>query len=166
MTADEALQKILPLFEVYYAVERDDPAPPFAAEAAFTAKDEHYAVYRNVKIGEAECKEYLFFAAADRVSLEDARRWDEAAWREGLSRVQPGPTHRNTDIALVLLADEVAPEAAAYFKKLRRSKSYKLMFHGWSNYRAIVIETSTGAMTSNRLGRDLRKLFGNINFKE
>ena len=164
MTSEEALQKILPLFEVYYAVERETPVPPFSAEASFTVRDEHYALYRTVKYADAESREYIFFAVTDKATLETAKRFDEAAWSEGLSRVEPGPNHRNTDIALVLLADEVEPAAAAYFKKLRRSKNYKFMFHGWSNYRAIVIETASGAMTSNRLGRSLRELFDNIKF--
>ena len=166
MTAADALEKVLPLFQAYYVVERENAAPPFGAEASFTARDEHYAFFQNVKLSEADSKEYLFFAAVEELTLEEARRLDEAAWNEGLSRVRPGPNHRNTDIGLVLFADRVTAEAAAYIKKLRRHKSYRHMFHGWSNYRAIAIETSSGVLTCNRLGQNLRDLFSNINFLE
>ncbi len=165
MTAAAALEKVLPLFTVYYTVTRETNAP-FAAEASFSATDEHYAMYRSVKISEAASHEHLFFITADELNAANIGALAEAAWEEGLRRVIPGPNHRNTDISAILLADRVDPGAAAYIKKLRRSKSYKLMLHGWSNLRAIVIETSSGSMTCNRLGQDLKKLFGNINFLE
>ena len=166
MTSTDALNKILPLFDAYYKIERDDPAPPFLAEAVFSAKDTHFAVYRNVKIGEADSGEILFFAAVDHLTAESARKLDETAWETGLGRVHPGPEHRNTDIGLVILADSVDPDVDQYVKKCRRHKSYKHMFHGWSNYYLVAIETSSGRLTTNRMGRHFEKLFGNINFSE
>ena len=85
---------------------------------------------------------------------------------EGLRRAKPGPNHRSTDVGLILLADTIDPAAAAYIRKLRRSKSYRLTLQGWSNYRVIALETSTGRTACNRMGRGLRKLLGNINLSE
>ena len=166
MTASNALEHILPLFQVYYDIQREDVTEPFAAEAAFHSHDEQYFLIKSAKYTEMDAHEYVFFAALDHLTEEDARRLDEIAWAEGLRRVQPSSIHRNTDISLILLADSVDPAAAAYIKKLRRSKSYMFLLHGYSNYRAIVIETSSGVMTCNRLGQHLKKLFGNINFIE
>ena len=166
MTSTDALEKVLPLFDVYYKIERDDPAPPFMAEAVFSAKDTHYAVYRNVKIGEADSGEILYFIAVEHLTAARAQSLDEKAWDTGLSRVQPGPQHRNTDIGLVILADRVDADADKYIKKCRRHKSYKHMFHGWSNYYLVAIETSSGRLTTNRMGQHFHKLFGNINFLE
>lgn len=163
MTAETCLERLLPRFEAYYKVLRgEDAAEPFDAEAFFAAKDEHYAFFRNVKFAEADSKEYIFFAACSELSLQEAQRLDEAAWNEGLSRVVPGPEHRNTDIGFILIADRVDPAVFTYFKKLRRHKSYKHMFHGWSNYRAVVMETSSGQTACNRLGQDWKTLFDNI----
>lgn len=166
MLASDALEKILPLFDVYYQLRREDPAPPFEAEAVFSAKDTHFAVYRNVKIGEADSGEILYFITAERLTEDLARTLDEKAWETGLARVKPGPEHRNTDIGLIICADTVDDAAARYVKKCRRYKSYKHMFHGWSNYYLVAIETSTGRLTTNRRGEHFKKLFGNINFLE
>lgn len=166
MTSAKALERVLPLFQVYYDIERDAVTEPFAAEAAFHSHDEQYFLFKSAKYTECDAHEYVFFAAPDKLTLAEARRLDEAAWAEGLSRVRPSSIHRSTDISLVILADEIDPDAAEYIKKLRRSKSYKLLLHGYSNYRAIAIETSSGSMTCNRLGQHLRKLFSNINFLE
>ena len=166
MTAFDALEHVLPLFQVYYDIKREDVTEPFAAEAAFHSHDEQYFLFKEAKYTECDAHEYVFFAALDRLTLADAQRLDELAWAEGLRRVQPSSIHRSTDIGLILLADTVDPDAAAYIKKLRRSKSYMFLLHGYSNYRARAIETSSGEMSCNRMGQHLRKLFSNINFLE
>lgn len=166
MTAAEALEFTLPLFQRYYDIERESPAEPFQAEAAFHARDEQYFLVKRAKYTESESHEYAFFAARGELSLAEAQALDEAAWEEGMSRVKPSSIHRNTDVTLVILADTVAPDAAAFIEKLRRSKSYMFMLQGYSNYHVIAIETSTGRMACNRQGRHLRKLFGNIKFSE
>ena len=166
MTSAEALEKILPLFERYYDITREGVTEPFSAEAAFHSHDEQYFLFKTAKYTECDAHEYVFFAALERLTLDGAQKLDELAWAEGLSRVKPSAIHRSTDISLILLADRVDPDAADYLKKLRRSKSYKLLLHGYSNYRTIAIETSTGAMACNRMGSHLKKLFSNINFLE
>ena len=166
MTAANALEMVLPLFQVYYDIERDKVTEPFQAEAAFHSHDEQYFLIKSAKYTEIEAHEYVFFAARDRLTLEEAQRLADIAWETGLRRVQPSSIHRSTDMVLVLLADKVDPDAAAYIQKLKRSKSYMFLLHGYSNYRTIAIETSSGQMTCNRLGQHLRKLFSNINFLE
>ena len=166
MTAPDALERILPLFQVYYDIKREDVTDPFAAEAEFHSHDEQYFLFKSAKYTEVEAHEYVFFAALDRLTLAEAHRLEEIAWNAGLSRVKPSGIHRSSDVVLILLADRVDPEAAEFIKKLHRSKSYMFLLHGYSNYRAIAIETSSGSMTCNRLGQHLRKLFSNINFRE
>ncbi len=166
MTSAAALEYVLPLFQVYYDIERENPVAPFLAEAAFHSHEEQYFLLKSAKYTECDAHEYVFFHALDRLTLSDAQRLDEIAWAEGLSRVKPSSIHRSTDISLVLLADKVDADAADYIKTLRRSKSYMFLLHGYSNYRVIAIETSSGEMSCNRMGKNLRSLFSNINFLE
>ena len=166
MTSADALELVLPLFRTYYDITRDNVTEPFQAEAAFHSHEEQYFLLKSAKYTECDAHEYVFFAARERLTLEEAKKLDEIAWAEGLSRAKPSAIHRSTDVCLILLADTVDPDAADYIKRLRRSKSYMFLLHGYSNYRAIAIETSTGTMSSNRMGGYLRKLFSNINFRE
>jgi hypothetical protein len=94
--------------------------------------------------------------------MELAKELDEVAWARGMSHVNPGPNHRNSDVHLVVLADKMDDDAAQFLKKLRRYESYHHTFWGWSHYRVIALETSTGKLTCNRMGQILKKLFGNI----
>ena len=65
-------------------------------------------------------------------------------------------------VALILLADTITPEAMALVKKTRRTKTYRFNLYGFSNYRLLAIETSTGRLAYNRQGGSLEKLFRNI----
>lgn len=158
----KALDKVLRAYEAYYNVEREDVKPPFAAEAVFKSHDEQYFLVRSVKLGEAESNEYIFFAAADRLTAEALQELDETAWTEGLSRVTPHSNHRNTDITLVAIGETVDEEAFALAPKLQHYQSYRFGLQGWSHYRLVVLEESSGRMAFNRQGQSLKKLFNNI----
>lgn len=164
MFAAEALDKVLQMYGQYYTVKREEVTAPFAAEAESTVTDELMSGFKMVKISAAVSREIVFFAVEEQLTADGAQRLIEAAWTEGLSRVQPGPDHRNTDVILIALADRIDPEAAALLKKTKRSKNYMFTLHGWSVLRSIAIETPSRTMVCNSMGRDLKKLFSNINF--
>ena len=162
MTAQEALQTLLKSYWRYYNVREEGVEPPFAAEAEFISKDEQYFLVKSAKLGESNSFEYIYFAAEEHLTLERAKMLDETAWSRGMARVEPKPNHRNSDVHLVILADRMDDDAAKFLKKLRRYESYNHTFWGWSHYRVIALETSTGCLTCNRMGRILEKLFRNI----
>lgn len=162
MTVDQALDALLKSYTQYYDIKREDVTPPFAAEAEFHSHDEQFFLVKTAKLSEAEAHEYVFFGTADRLDAPDVEQMDAAAWDTGLSRVKPHAYHRSTDVVLVLLADTVTPETMSLVKRLRHYKSYRFTLNGWSHYRVIALETSTGKLACNRLGRPLRKLFRNI----
>ena len=162
MSPADALNALLRSYRRYYDILTEDVEPPFAAEAVFHTHDEQYFLLKSAKLSEAESHEYVFFATAENLTLDDARKLDQCAWERGLSRVKPSSYHRSSDVTLIILADKIAPDAAEYIKKGRRYQSYRFTFHGWSSYKAVAMETSTGALSYNRRGRDLKKLFCNI----
>lgn len=164
MESLEALELVLRMYGEYYTVKREGAFPPFLAEAECSVSDDLMTAFKSVKISSAVSREIVFFAAEKELTGERALALAEAAWNEGLSRVTPGPEHRNTDIILVILTDALSPEAAKEVKKLRRTKNYKFTFYGWSILRAVAIETPSGTIACNRMGQNLKKLFSNINF--
>ena len=162
MTAQEALQRLLNSYMRYYNVKTEEVEPPFAAEAVFHSKDVQYFLVKSVKLSEAESHEYIYFATTPHLTLQQAQELDKAAWQRGISQVEPRPNHRNSDIHLIVLADKMDDDAAKFMKKLRRYESYRHSFWGWSHYRVVAMETSTGRLVFNRMGQILKKLFGNI----
>ena len=163
MTAREALPSLLKSFVRYYDIKDEGVEPPFAAEALFSSHDEQFFLIKQVKLSEAESKEFVFFGVSEHLTLDEAKMLDEAAWSRGLSRVTPHDGHRNSDVVLIILTDQVDADAAAYLKKCKRYESYKRTLHGWSHYRVIVRDMSTGKVTFNRMGRTLKKVLEKIN---
>ncbi len=162
MTPDEVLERLLRSYTRYYDVIRENVEPPFAAEAVFHSHDEQYVLVKSARISESDSHEYVFFATTDALDEAVADRLEQTAWDRGMARVQPHMNHRSSDVTLIVLAGTITPEAKRRIKKSKRTKSYKHSLHGWSNYRAIALETSSGDLAFNRLGRDLKKLFRNI----
>ena len=164
MTAREALPSLLKSFIRYYDIKEEGVEAPFTAEAEFHSHEEQFFLIKQAKLSEAESKEFVFFAVSEHLTLDEAKMLGETAWSRGISRVVPHDGHRSSDVVLVILADQVDADAAAYLKKLRRYESYRHSLHGWSHYRVILREMNTGKVTFNRMGRTLKKVLGNINY--
>lgn len=162
MTATEALDTILKSYHAYYDVTRFEADAPFAAEAVFHSHDEQYFLVKSARISEAESNELVFFSVTGTLDQDGLAALDDRAWNTGLGRVTPHKDHRNTDITLVVLADRITAEGKAAVKKMRHHKSFSFGFQGWSSYRLVALECSSGQLLYNRMGSSLKKLYCNI----
>ncbi|MCD7746611.1 MAG: hypothetical protein LUI13_15245 [Lachnospiraceae bacterium] len=162
MNLTESFEKLVGRFETYYDVKREDVTSPFDAEAVFHSHDEQFFLVRSATISEAESHEYVYFAKRDSLDAEMLRTLDVKAWEAGLSHVNPHKDHRNSDVTLIILAERISDEAAALIPGLRHYKSYRFSLQGWSQYRLIAVESSSGRIVYNRQGKDLKKLVSDI----
>lgn len=162
MTTNEALEKLLPSFQRYYNIKTEDVQEPFVAEAEFSSHDEGYFLIKSARLSESDSKEYVFFALSDDLDADEVRKLDETAWNTGMSRVQITANHKSTDVALIILAQNITAEAKECIRKLKHYKSYRFTLQGWSKYRLIALELSTGDVTYNHQGSQLKKLLSNI----
>ena len=162
MDRNEALETLLRSYRGYYNINTETPAEPFAAEATFELHDEQYFLMKSAKLSEADAKEFVFFASVDELTPEVFKTLDEASWETGMSRVVPKTNHRSSDVSLIILADRVDEACRGLIRKANRSKSYKWGFHGYSHYRLIALDLSTGATIRNRMGESLEKTISKI----
>jgi len=158
----EKFEKVLQCYEKYYDINRENPVSPFSAEAIFQSHTEQYFLTKAAKLSEIDSREYVFFSCKDEVTSSELLRLDEMAWNEGLSRIKPSSSHRNSDITLIIIAEKAASDAFSLARKLKHYKSYSFGFKGWSNYRVVLLETSSGRIACNRMGNSLKKIFSNI----
>lgn len=159
MNTEEALERLLRSYGTYYNVDRENPAPPFAAEAVFHSHDERFFLIKSAKLSEAESHEYVFFAKEDHLTRQRLEELVDAAWNTGMGRVKPHASHQSSDVLLEIVAGTIEPEAMALIPKLKRYQSYRYTLHGWSHFRLFALETSSGRMACNRQGRSLKKIF-------
>ena len=162
MTLQETLDKILPSFQKYYDIIRENVPAPFTAAAEFHSHDEQYFLIKSARLSESDSHEYIYFATVDQLNESVLKELDEKAWEIGFSKVKPHPDHRNTDITLFIVADQITDEAFAMVPKIKRYKSYKFGFQGWTHYRLVAFEHTSGRVAYNRQGESLKKLVRNI----
>lgn len=161
ITPNEALEQLLPSYQRYYDVSRSQHGS-FAATARFYSRGEQYLLIRAAKMWEMESSEFVYFLTADTLSAEQLNACIQEAWDDAMPQVQPGSTHRNSDVTVVILTRELSRDARKTLKRFHRSVSYRHGMHGWSNLRLGAIELSDGTVSTNRHGADLKKLLRNI----
>lgn len=159
---EESLNKLLQSFEHYYDVKRTGVEDPFCAEAVFHAHSEQYFLVKDARLGEVDSNEYVFFCNAPELNLEFLAELSLKAWEAGLSRVSVGSGHRNSDISLIILSDKIEETIYKSIKKIKYYKSYKMGFLGYSHFKLIAAELSTGRLCYNRFGADYKKTLNNI----
>jgi hypothetical protein len=159
-----ALDQILPAFQQYYTIKKEDVTPPFCAEAEFRSHNEQYFLVRSAHIADIDSNEFVYFAAADSLDSSKLEELVKAAWEAGLAKVKPYNGHRNSDVSLLIFTKSISPETAIKIKKTKLYKSYKFSLHGWSHFKLAVCDLGTtgkdGApeVFSNRQGKDFAKL--------
>ena len=164
MNLDQALDGVLSAYKTYYNINRTSPAAPFAAEAEFHLHDEQYFLIRSARISEVDSREHVFFATYPVLDLSAAEKLAETAWQTGLERVRPHANHRNTDVTLIVLTEELTDDAAAFVKTAKRYKSYRFGLRGWSQFRMLVYDLHSGRLVHNRLGENLKGIINNNKF--
>lgn len=182
MKSADALEKILKSFEQYYTVSTVGVPAPFCAEAVFKSHNEQYFLVKAAKVADIDSNEFVYFydnavfssslsnggirseQAAEEESLSPNRidELSQVAWEQGLSKVTPYYGHRNSDVTLIILSEIIPDESFKQIKKLNHYKSYKFGLYGWSSFRALAYETSTGRAVTNRRGSDLKKLVASL----
>ena len=158
MELTEAINKILPAFEQYYTIKKDDITPPFCREAEFRSHNEQYFLVRSAHIADIDSNEFVYFADPEELTSEKLSELVKAAWEAGLAKVRPYNGHRNSDVALLIFTKSLAPETIQIIRKTKLYKSYKFSLHGWSHFKLAVCNVSSFELYSNRQGKDFAKL--------
>ena len=164
MEKNGVLKTLLHSFERYYNVKAGelgtDAYSMFKAEAEFHSHSEQYFLTRAAHIADIDSHEYVL--EEDNLTSDRLAELVNAAWKEGLSRVQPGPGHRNSDVALIIITDTIEETAFKQVSKIKRSKSYRFSLHGWSSFRLLAYEVSSGRVACNRAGKSLKKVISTL----
>lgn len=156
MTSNEALQKLLPSYKEYYDLITEDVLPPFKAEAKFVSHVEQYFLVHAAKLSDIDSTEHIYFAAEENLSFEKLSELAKTAWEDGLKSVVPYYGHRNSDVSVIVFTDNADAEVLKNCRKVRYSKTYKFMLHGWSNFKLVVVDLKSKKTVSNNQGAETK----------
>lgn len=153
----ELLGRLLDAYAGYFDIERESPPEGFEALASFHSRSERYVLVKSAQLWAAEANEYSFFASVERLGIPEWQSLRDSAIAEGLSRITPHREHMYSYITLIILADQIDPEAAREMRFCRFHKSFRLSFFGWTDLRVAALEFSSGKILTNRQGKELSK---------
>ncbi len=156
---EDILEKILNSYVRYYTIKRDDVLAPFTAQAEFHSHNEQFVLVKKAKIADIDSNEYVYFLLAETLDVQQLADAAQKAWEDGLSKVEPSFSHRNSDVTLVVVANTFVDGLEKAAKKIRYSKSYSFSFCGWSNFRLLCYEAQSKKFACNYHGKDLIKTF-------
>lgn len=159
MDAKEDLEKHLISYNRYYTIRKENVTEPFYCEADFISHTEQYVLVKAAHIADIDSNEFVYFHTSDNLNFEMLLSCVEKAWETGLSKVKPHSGHRNSDVTVVFFSNKIEEEVFSQIKKVKKYKSYKFSFWGYSHLRVVIKDVSNGRISSNYHGRDLKKLF-------
>ncbi len=162
MSTDDIFNTLTETYGGYYNIDKDGALPPFDATGYLSNESQQYFLVKAAHIASVNSYEHVYFKKCDELDIGTLNDLDRTAWEDGLSRVRPSADHKNTDVALIVIADRVLEEVKSAIDTYKHSKNYKLGFFGFSNYRLVVIEALSGLILTNRRGRDLKDFIAHI----
>lgn len=156
---EQRLEQLLKAYSHHYDIQREVAVEGgvFPAAAEFYLRDENRLLTKEHIYSAVEQHEYVYFSLADHLDAAGLRAQIALSQRAGLARVRPHKEHMCSFVTLVILANTIDPEARALLRKTRLRRYYRLMLHGWMEYRVAAMECTTGTCISNPAGREARR---------
>lgn len=142
---EEALEKILEVYSRWYILQKEltttsggvdssnAPGPKITLVQSGHMDEEEgqYLMSRRAMIWEAESHEYVYFFDVGHLTMADVEQALTESYARGMQCIKPGPKHRCSYIAAVIVADSADAEAIKYVKKFQKRENFKMSLHGW-----------------------------------
>lgn len=142
---EEAMEKILEVYSRWYILYKemttasggvdssDAPNPEITLVQSGRMDEEEgqYLMSRRAMIWEAESHEYVYFFDVAHLTKADVEKALAESYERGMQCIVPGPKHRCSYIATVIVADTADAEAINYIKKFTKRENFKMSLHGW-----------------------------------
>lgn len=158
-TREQCLNRLLDVYSHRYDIERNVSVgtETYDAAATYYLRDENYLISKQHVLSAVESHEYVYFYCTDRLKASDLQHQIDLTKEDGLGKIHPNKTHMCSFVTLIILADEMDPEAVQLIEKTRFRKNFMLTLHGWMEYRIAAMELSTTRFFSNPAGKEARK---------
>lgn len=160
MTLEDRLERLLKAYSHHYDIERcvTVEGAVFPAKAHFFLRDENYLITRKHVLNVVENFEYVYFYLTERLDADMLRTQIDLTLRDGLRQIKPDRNHMSSVVTLVVLAEEMTPEAKTLLRKTHCRKYFRWALQGWMEYHTAAMECSTHTFFSNSAGKRTRKL--------
>ncbi len=142
---EEAMEKILEVYSRWYVLQNElttascevdssadsNPKITLVHSGRMDEEEGQYLMSRRATIWEAESHEYVYFFDVTHLTKADLEKALTASYIRGMKCIVPGPKHRCSYIATIIVADSADAEAISFIKKYRKRENFKMSLHGW-----------------------------------
>ena len=164
MDFDAFLERLLESMAASYDVVRDAQivSRRVDALAQLRALNSKYILSRRHVLWEANTYDYALILKVQTLTAAMVEDWFAFLTREAEAPlVHPGAScppegHMASSLTLILLCNEVEPEAARAVRRARFSKSYRFSLRGWATGRVAAADLGSGCAYASRDARDLK----------
>ncbi len=158
MDKRDLLARLLDAHEVYYNVTRnyDFGGRSFPGYAEFHTHGEKFVLSKKAKLWEVDAHEYIFFVLAEEATRALLEELTDFMVSEALKKVDPKPDHMTSYLTLVVLADRLSEDCAAYVRKRRFRKNFALGIRGWADLRLAVVDLENNNVVTNGQGKEIK----------
>ena len=154
LTRAETIEKLLDLYTRQYNIDRDAAGVPYlAARCDYFEYNQQYVISRKAELWSANREEFLYLFDVPHLTEEIYRQCEAWANQDGSGRMKIGPGHMSSDITAVFVCDGCDDYALAALKKSRIHKSFHFSFHGWMDYRAVLLLPNKESVETNGAGK-------------
>ena len=136
---EEAMEKVLEVYSRWYILNNEltkassnsHPAITLVHSGRMDEEEGQYLMTRRATIWEAESHEYVYFFDVKHLTLADVEKAIEESYVRGMKCIVPGPKHRCSYIAAIIVADSADAEAIKYISNFKKRENFKMSLHGW-----------------------------------
>lgn len=157
-TRNKIVNKLLKSFISSYNISRvEEDEHSLVAVCEYFEHSEKYVMSKKAELWSADCEEFLYVFEKEEPDEDWYKKIMERTIADGMERMNVGPGHMYTYVTVMIICDSYNDDMATLVKKSKFYKSFKWGFHGWLNYRVLMVNAETAAMCSNREGRSCVK---------
>ena len=164
------LSRALDAFAGSYDIARDAQvlSRRVDALAQLRALNSKYVLSQKHVLWEANAFEHAIFLCVDTLTAEMVEDWFAFLTLQAEPElVHPGKSlpdegHMYTYLTLIFLCNGVHKDALQAIRRARFTKNYRFSLRGWATGRLLAVDLSSGVMTANAAGRELKPLFARL----
>lgn len=166
-TTEEALERLLTYFKVYYNITRYEADKfPLTALCEFYEHSQKYVLSRKAELWSEDSEEFVYLFQVSHLTLDLFQKMKEYAYEDGMKRLHIGPGHMCSVINPIILCNTCDKDAIREIKKCRIYKSFHFSLHGWMDFHTVLIQRGESDFPTNRSGKSNAKFMKNIFMKK
>lgn len=157
MTTEDVYKKIISSLDAFYNINFCNEIEFLKARCDYFEHTENFIFSKKLNFSSADSEEFLYIfkiPILTKENLDSSINYVENDWKY---HSHIGPGHMVTYITPLFICEKATRDSIKELKRIKKYKSYKFNFWGWSDFRSILIECTENKIWTNKNGKCVKK---------